>query len=413
MGVWSSRSGPLSPYIDNIIPAPDAANIDAYALIYFDILDTESNVTLDSVKIYIKDSLAYDGYYNTFYSPYNGINSTITPIVDGYHVVIDSVEEFISIVSIYTFIQDKLLRESHYRWAFTIKNIVNTVYFCDGYGLKAIDINDIVGESQSVVRQVFSENTLPYIKNNIRYLHGKRIDDISYLTLSMVPDIGGAAWGGYNWGGGNWGLTNAPGVVIIANDVDPNYYLSGYNVSQAQLTTTGTMYAIDLTNNRISVFYGANTRDGYERLPDYTYDAYSTPAIVPGVISCLHIVSNVSTQYTNGTRMYVGTSLGMSRVETYDSHVDGYSDGYDSYGVSFNYGIVGSGLTYESIGGTVPEVVAISSNEVENVAIVATNDGYDNGGLTYITLVGNRKVVFIDEETELIPSNDIRNIFNE
>ncbi len=436
MAIWNLNSGTFSPYLSNISPAPDATSVSSSASILFDILDPEDNIDPDTIKIYIKETLAYDGEADTFYTPYNGSSSARTDITDGYHFVIENTEDHTSIVSVYVNVKDYELYELYSRWAFIVDGSVNALYFCDGYyGLKGLDVKDIAGESQSVVRQMNMIDTMPPTpQNDIKFLHGERIDGISNLELSMDGDLGsrwgasswaddlwgryvGAIWNEFNWGSMKWGSIGDVGIVNIRNESNPLYYMDGYYVNQAQITDSGTLYVINQCYNQIYVFNGANERDFNYRAPDYIYnaaDAYnaaSVPPIVPGEILCLHVVSEVSSVYTQGTRIYVGTTTGMTRIETFDKHTDGYNDGFDAYGLSFSYGIVGSGYTYEVIGGDVPSVTSISSDEVTNTVLVATTDGYDNGGLTHITLEGNRKVVFLNESTGAIPSNDIRDIF--
>ncbi len=74
--------------------------------------------------------------------------------------------------------------------------MANIVYFSDGYGLKAIDIKDLTGESQSQVRLVFSKDVFP----NITFIHGERIDGYDFLVSSLAeaPEFK-ALWGFVSW----------------------------------------------------------------------------------------------------------------------------------------------------------------------------------------------------------------------
>ena len=131
-----------------------------------------------------------------------------------------------------------------------------------------------------------------------------------------------------------------------------------------------------------------------------------------GTILELYIVDDASIKYSGGTRLYVGTTLGMTRIEAYDKESSpGYSAGLDNLGLSVNYGIVGSGARYEILGGTLPAVSKISSDATENIVFVITSDGVGNGGLTQISLSGNKKLIYMTAENGLLPSNDLRDVF--
>lgn len=432
----------IAPFATNIIPAPNSVGSSTSSLIEFDVLDEQSGVKQSSLKIYVKNILAYDGYTDVFYSPYNGSSSSVVPTMfdgyDGYHVTIECTEELIGSVAVKVDALDLdtcaagvwCPNQAYIRWGYISGPAINTVYFGDGYGLKAADSNDIAGESQDIVRVPFTTQTMPPIRRDeISFLNGEFINGASYVAATHCgADFGsmygtfnwgddlwgrfkGAIWGEFNWGSMDWQSMPKEGVTVIKSEATTNYFMDGYKVAQAQLTDSGTLYVINEHYNQVYVFYGAHNRDGYKRIPDYIYDAYSTPPIVPGKIQCMHVVSNASILYDEGSRVYVGTPNGMTRIETYDKHNDGYGAGFDGYGRSYSYGIHGAGMDYDVLGGDVPNVVAIGSDEQTNLVLVATFDGYNRGGLSQITLEGNRRVVFFDDSYGAIPSNDIRNIF--
>ena len=396
MATWNVSSGANAPYIVNQYPEVNETGVSVNSLIYFDIIDINSDIRQDTLYVYIKEQIAYDGSSDNFSASFNGSSSAISAITvgiyDGYHIVLDSTEDLSNVVTIRVICEDILGNSLDQKWAFIAGTKVNVLCFSDDYGLKAIDICDITGESQILVRSMLSFDTpLPLKESKLSYIHGEFIDGYQYLALSYNSD--------------------SYGTSIIKNMVERYNYYDGYSIKQAQINEDGTLYLINETDNEIDVFYGVDFRGDTGRVPDYIYDSSSTPSIISGDILCLHIVNDASLIYSQGTRLYVGTTLGMSRVDTYDKQTDGYSDGLENFGMEVSYGISGSGMTYESIGGTVSRVTAISSDEDNNVIFVATNDGAGNGGLTQINLVGNSKLVFLDEASGLIPSNNIRNIF--
>jgi hypothetical protein len=150
-------------------------------------------------------------------------------------------------------------------------------------------------------------------------------------------------------------------------------------------------------------------------VPDFTYDSSTgTPArirLLDGYLTTLHVAEGVSTVLGGGSRLYVGCSNGLTKVEAYDRGTDGYCDGYDGYGRSYTYGIVGSSTDYPIFGGTVPNVTAIDSDEVFGVLFVATNDGTEiGGGLSQISISRNLLLMFMTKESGHLPSNIIRDI---
>lgn len=272
----------------------------------------------------------------------------------------------------------------------------NTLYFSNNLGIKKINISNLVGESQSVASILLSKTTTPSIPDNyISSLFSQEIGGDIYLIFPCC------------------GLFDGYGCFVFKNETSLNQFKDGYNIFQPQMNNRGILYYINQDENRIEVYYGAHFCSGL-RIPDFVYSSTSTPSLLDGDILCLHVVSDVSTEMSTGTRLYVGTTLGMTIVNTYDAESsDGYSAGLDNRGKSMTYSIVDGYGTKEIIGGDVPEVVAISSRESSQVVFVATSDGYGNGGLTQISIINNKKIVFMSEENGLIPSNVVRNIFGE
>jgi hypothetical protein len=284
--------------------------------------------------------------------------------------------------------------------AFTTATIFNRLYFSDGYGLKTIDIEDLVGESQDIISTALSETTIPKIPSNkIIFISGNEISGNNYLSLS---------YDGYGPG-------DAYGASIIKNEIQVTNYLDGYDgychTACAHITDKGVLYLINRTLNRIEAYYGAHKRNG-KRYADYIYNSSSTPSILPGEILTLHVVSNASLRMSGGARLYVGTTTGVTRIETYDKQtVDGYSDHLDTNGISITYGISGSYTQYPVLGGTISRVTKISSDDEKSIFFVVANDGSGNGGITQVSLSGNRRLIYMTKETGFLPSNDVRDIF--
>jgi hypothetical protein len=177
------------------------------------------------------------------------------------------------------------------------------------------------------------------------------------------------------------------------------------------MNANGTLYVINKTLNRLEVYYGADFRHP-DQQPDFHYDSASTPPLLAGDLISLHVAEGRSTVFAGGSRLYVGCSNGLTRIEAYDAESpDGYSVGLDGYGLSYTYGISGSLTDFPVLGGTVPDVVAIGSDEPTGIVFVATNDGTEiGGGLSQVSLSRNALILFMTREGGFLPSNVVRDI---
>jgi hypothetical protein len=365
----------------NKFPLADARGVGENIMIRFDVADA---LNLNSINVFIDGSIIFDG--TSFISPFNGPSSLVSTIVDGYSFVIDKTSSYDNFVSIR--VKYNLL---DFVWSFLIGDSVNTLYFSDGYGAKKIDISELVGESQSAVKTFLDEDSIPSVHNKISSIYGNMIDDVFCLSMAYDHD--------------------AYGVFVIKNEVEKEIYSDGYDTFKAQITDDGKMYLINKDKNTIEVYYGVHNRSGM-RDPDFIYSNTSIPAIMPGEILTLHVVSGASTKYSGGTRLYVGTENGVTRIEAYDRQSsDGYSAGYDGNGISITYGLPGSGYRYEVLGGTIPRITSISSNEEKKVFFAVSQDGAGNGGITQVSLNSHRKIIYMTQAEGFLPSSDIRDIF--
>jgi hypothetical protein len=395
-------------YVSDIYPIKNEENASSDTLVYFNIYQ----VKLNSLLVKINGETVFDS--GSFLYPYDGVSSTYSIISDGYYICINNRNSYADINTVSVSALDLSLDDFTDYWSFIINRKVNTLFLCDGYGLKAVAVRDLAGESQEKIFTVLSESTVPSIpSNDISSILGNYIDGYLFLALSYStgggapPPYGSGIYGGFIYGGTGGGTGG--GTVIIRNNVDLYTYMSSNKTYKGVMNDDGTLYVINIDSNSIDVFYGANFRTDTTRDPDYTYDSLSTPAIGSGTILELYIVSGVSTKFRGGTRLYVGTTEGFTRVETYDEQSGGYSTGQEYRGISYLYGVSGSGATYEVIGGTVSKVSKISSSEAADVVFVVTNDA-GSGGLTQIKLSQNRMVSYMTYESGLLPSNDVRDI---
>lgn len=403
-GSWNFTTATLNPPIVlNKTPAPNSNGNAPDVLVSMDIVDPDGDLDLSTIFITVEGAPAYAG--SGFNSPFTGPNSAATTTTvdgyDGYHFVIDNNDLFSDIVVVRVEAADFTGNSVTDQWSFLIgTNTVRTLYFSDGYGVKKINVRELAGESQDKVRTVLSTVTSPSLpKDVVSSISGQFVGSDFFLAVSLD------GYGTASPGPGK-------GTLIVKNEVDdPRIYADGYHVKNAQLTDRGTMYLVNKTENRVEVYYGAHFRDGY-RAPDFVYDQSSTPGLLSGEILDLHVAPGESLVCDGGSRIYVGTETGLSRIETCDlDSPDGYSSGQDGYGTVITYGIPGSGADHEVLGGTAPQVVSVHSDETFEVLLIATDDGYGNGGLTQVSLSGNRQISFLTEDEDTLPSDRIRDVF--
>ena len=393
-----------APFVESKFPA-DGQIVFSQTLISFSVIDLESNINVSAIDAYVEGILAFNN--STFIAPYDGTGSTFSSVStvggDGYSFTIDKDGDFaggsIIVRVVAADVDGGSVDDS---WSFLVPDASesipgtwtgNVAYYSDGYGLKKINLSDMVGECQSVVTTLFDYPTI--FHNDILSVSGEVVND--NLCLSICYD--------------DYSFIEGYGVSIIKNEIDIYNYGDGYSYNDPFITNKGILYTINKTHNNVEVYYGADYRGDTTRTPDFIYNTESTPPLFGGEILCLYVENEGSVKLSGGARLFVGTTLGFTRVDTYDYEgVDGYSAGLESYGMSSTFGIVGSGAQYEQIGGTIPRVVSISSDELSTI-FVATNDELGNGGLTQITLAGNTKIFFLTQENGLLPSNNIRDVF--
>ncbi|MFA5048776.1 MAG: hypothetical protein WC516_07155 [Patescibacteria group bacterium] len=411
----------ILPFIENNFPTPNSLENQKNTLISFDITDPNNTLDISLLDAYIEGIDAYHGTIG-FIAPFNGSLSSIQYIPNGsswgfnlYRIIIDKTNDYSDKVTI----EVKYSNIINENWSIFTKMSVpyisnfNTVYFSNLEGIKKVEIANLVGESQSIAQIILSTNTIPPIPdNNINSMTAEIIDGYLYLIFSLKNKIlTDLNWGEFRWGE-TWGEDYIyRGCFTVKNEVELLQFSDGYKIYNAAINDRGILYLINKNTNKIEVYYGADTRSGKDRDPDFIYSTTSIPSIFPGEILCLYITNNSSSELANGTRLYIGTSLGITRIDACDvENPDGYCSGLDYLGKSTTYSIVGGGATYEILGGTSPRVVSVSSNERKTIMFVATDDGYGEAGLSQILLTDNKRMIFMTKENGLIPSNIIRDI---
>jgi len=391
--------------IQNQSPASGASGVSTTVDVQIDVVRAAPVLLLAEIQIYIEGDWAFDGGSATpFHGQYAGPGSLVSPVADGYRIILDRLtpyrEEFVNV-------QVRQTGQGPVGgWSFRVGNSpVSDFYFSDGYGIRRLHMRQLVGEWKPYENANTDGYAMPIIlsaavtpgwpSDNVRTMTGARPDGYLFLVSSTED-----------------------GVAVTQNETGGlRIYSDGYDTLSAHMTAQGTLYLINRTLNRLEVYYGADYRTP-NRPPDFFYDTSSTPTLLDGNLSALHIAEGRSTVLVGGTRLYVGCSRypdgsggGITKIETYDAQIDGYSEGHDGYGRSYTYGIAGSPTDFPILGGSVPDVVAVDSNETEGILFVATNDGTEvGGGLSQMSISRNVLLLFMTKETGQLPSNVIKDI---
>lgn len=404
----------MSIVLQNLSPANGAMNVGVLTGIQVDIIQTPAPL-LSALEIFVEGQLAFWGNGSIFYPPFLGPLSSVSAIAGGFRIVLDrnvaSRPEFINV-------QVRYYSRLAGCWSYRVgDDPVNDFYFSDGYvdidgyynpepGIRRIHVRQLVGEWKPYSVGLSDGYLMPIILS--RAVTPSWPNDIVNSLSSQVLD-------GYLF----LVASTESGTVITKNETaDPRTYSDGYNTRNGHMTSDGTLYLINMSLNGglggIEVYYGSDWRPGI-RSPDFVYDSSTgTPEAVrllDGQLTTLYVADGQSTLLPGGSRLYVGCSNGLTKIEAYDSGTDGYCDGYDGYGRSYTYGIDGSSTDFPVLGGTISNVVAISSDEADGIIFVATNDGTElGGGLSQISISRNARLIFMTKEGGYLPSNVIRDI---
>lgn len=384
-----------SPELANRSPAPYATGVAPLTLISVDIFHRDGALDKSSVRVLVNGASGFDAAGGGFAPAFAGAGAvaydTVVDGYDGYHVRLKPVWNLANLVTVQAVGQDAYGGSGGGSWSFSIVGATrNFIYYADGYGVHRLHMSDFAGESQDAAAKILSADGIPALgTDDVATLSGQAKDGYMYLLTSM----------------------RASGGVLVTRDEvnDPRYYLDGYDAYGAQMSERGIMYVINRTLNRVEVYYGADFRVG-GREPDFVYDG-SFPDFIDGTLLDLYVASGFSDVRTDSDRLYVASTTGFARVDTYEVEtIDGYSAGMDQYGMSWTYGLNGSGKTYEAIGGSASQVVAIHADDAAGVIYAVTDDGQGNGGVTQISLSANRRVLFMNESNGFLPSSHARAI---
>lgn len=407
----------MSITLQNLVPYNGERNVSSSTLIQADVILTSS--TIAEIEIYVEGILAFKGSdIIPFHSPFNGPLSSVAVIPGGFSIVLNNtgsfLQEFINVQFRRTIGSSSLPIGG---WSFRVgSGDINDFYLSDGYydsygnknpetGVRRIHIRQLVGELKP--HENFSDNVImPVILS---------VDVTPNWPSDIVRSISSQFIDGYLF----LVTSTDKGVIITKNETsDLRIYNDGYDSYGGYLTDEGTLYLINKNLNGgkggVDVYYGADFRSG-SRSSDFTYDSsISTPErvrLLDGNLNVIHVAEGASTILSGGSRLYVGCSEGFTKIEAYDEGTDGYCDGYDAYGRSYTYGILGSTTQYPIIGGIIPNVVAINSDETLGVIFVATNNNTEiGGGLSQLSISRNIRLMFMTKESGQLPSNVVKDI---
>ena len=137
-----------SPYIINRSPTPNAYPVDHNTLIRMDIVDDETNILPETIRVYINDSLAYDGNNDSFLSPYNGLDSYTSNVSLGKHITLDYTGTFNSYEKIMLNVQAQNdlgnLLDTSYSFITDSNESVEFANISPGENLENVDKNAVI-----------------------------------------------------------------------------------------------------------------------------------------------------------------------------------------------------------------------------------------------------------------------------
>lgn len=261
----------------------------------------------------------------------------------------------------------------------------NDGYDEDSYGVHKLELTDLLYNSSDKVYDAFNTMSVPPIlSNEINDLvTGTHADDSLLVVATSL------------------------GVTIITNETTAINYSSGSNIGSVQLDDGGsTLYLANNTLVRVEVYYNIHLDVVDRTVPDVYYSTATSPEILGGTINQIKITNNTSIIDSDSNTIYVATNNGLTRINTDESTPGSSEPG----GISFTYGISGSGTTFEILGGNVNRVVAVDINTQQNQAFVATDDPSHGGGLTTVNLPTNTRFSFASAASGTLASNDVRDV---
>lgn len=255
----------------------------------------------------------------------------------------------------------------------------------DSYGVYKLSFNKLDGNSSNFVENAFSTTTTPSILSN-------HVNDLFAISSEGVEFVA---------------VATPEGATLVRNETLGINYSAGNDISSIHLDNTGdTLYLANNTLGRVEVYYGVSTDISDRTVPDFYYDIGTSPEISNSTINQIKVTNNTSIIDSGSNTIYVATDYSLTKIET-DESAPGTSE---TGGISFTYGIEGSGAIYEVLGGDVNRVVAVDINLEHRQIFVATDDPSHGGGLTTINIDSNAQFSFASDKRGTLISNDIRDI---
>lgn len=253
----------------------------------------------------------------------------------------------------------------------------DAIYFgsnYDGYGVMQLSISALSGNSTESVSSIYNAVSVPSIVSN-------EINDLWYGTDAGSEFIAAAT---------------KSGASVVWDGYRSVKYRDGYDIGGICTDTGGRkMYLINKDLNVIDVFYNIRNDLADRTTPDVSY-------VVSSIINQFRIASNASVMDSGSSAIYVATKDKLLRIDT-DESIPGVSE--DAYGISFTYGTIGSGATFEVLGGSSNEVVSVDINMQLLQLFVATTNG-----LTIVNIPSNTRFSYLSQQNQRLISEDVTDI---
>lgn len=310
---------------------------------------------------------------------------------------------------------NRLYEDSRYWYIATVGGLdiirkidhINEGFVLDGYGIKAITAIDgyiyfdmldgYVDASHATVYKLSFENLDSNSTQKVEAAFG-----YPDIQLAKINDLHSAYCG-------------ATQVIAIATDAGASIIFgtkilncsNGNVIGSIFVDDGGTkVYVVNNTAGQIEVYYDIDIAPSGTIYAGTIYNTTTSPRVSSDIIKQIKVTYNTSEIDGESNTIYIATSNFVTKIET-DESIPGASE---SNGVSYTYGIYGSGASYEILGGQTNEVIAIDINIKQLQVFVLTNNSEGEGGLTIINLPSNARFSYSCYENGTLISTRLRDV---
>ena len=188
--------------LQNQSPASGSSGVSPSTGIQVDVVRSSPPLALAEIEIYVEGDDAFRGSQPVpFQGQYAGPGSTVSPLADGYHIVLDRLSDFNKeLINVQVRQTDGHGSAPVGGWSFRVGNDpVSDFYLSDGYGIRRLHMRQLVGELKPYENQssdgyaipiVLSEAVTPgWPSDTVRSLSGAQVDGYLFLVASTEKGV--------------------------------------------------------------------------------------------------------------------------------------------------------------------------------------------------------------------------------